>query len=69
MVLVCNNPAAAAQVLEELEDYDEPASHVRMLRMHGRSAVSRAQLHLDPLWQEALQVVANYDEDTSLPLL
>jgi len=69
MVLVCNNPPAAAEVLEELTDHDEPAGHVRMLRMHGRSTVSRADLHLDPLWQEAVKIVASYDETPSLSLL
>lgn len=69
MVLVCNNPAAAAEVLDELSGYDEPAAHVRMLRMHGRSPLSRADLHLDPLWQEAVRIVASYDETPALSLL
>jgi len=69
MVLVCNNPDAAAQVLEELGDHDDPAAHLRMLRMHGRHSVSRGDLHLDTLWQEAVKIVASYDETPSLSLL
>ena len=68
VVLVCNNPEGANQVLGALSGYDEPASHVRMLRMHGRAEVARAQLHQDPAWQEAIQILAAFDEAPSLSL-
>ena len=67
-VLVCNNPEAADQVLAALSGYDEPASHVRMLRMHGRAEVARARLHQDPAWQEAIHILAAFDEAPSLSL-
>ena len=35
ILLVCNNPAGADEVLESLQDYSNPASQMRMIRMHG----------------------------------
>lgn len=68
MILVCNNPAGAAEVLESLADYREPAAQMRIVRMHGRKAQSRDQLHLDPRWKEAVEIIARYEENPSLDL-
>ncbi len=68
MVLVCNNPAGAAQVLDELGDYSDPVGQMRLVRMHGRIKVTRDQMHLDPRWQAAVQRMGHYDETPSLPL-
>lgn len=57
MVLVCNNPEAAAQVAEALTDHHNPASHARLLRMRGRPAPDRLQLQESPAWQQAVQAV------------
>ena len=35
ILLVCNNPAGADEVLESLQGYSNPASQMRMIRMHG----------------------------------
>lgn len=35
MVLVCNHPEVAVEVLDSLEGYRNPASQIRMVRMHG----------------------------------
>ncbi len=68
MILVCNNQDGAAQVLEELVDYRDPASQVRMVRMHGRGHVNRDEMHLDPRWKAAVDAIARYDESPSLNL-
>lgn len=68
MVLVCNNPIGAAEVLESLIDYSDPAAQMRLVRMHGRKALTREALHLDPRWTEALEITARYDETPSLNL-
>jgi beta-N-acetylhexosaminidase len=68
MVLVCNRRAGALEVLEALRNYDDPAAHLRLLRMHGRRAVSRDALHLDPRWKEAVRLVAEMDADAGLSL-
>ncbi|MFO1434964.1 MAG: beta-N-acetylhexosaminidase [Gammaproteobacteria bacterium] len=36
MVLICNDPEAAAKVIAELHVEDDPVSRSRLLRMHGR---------------------------------
>ncbi len=58
MVLVCNNRAAAGSVLATLGDYNDPAAHVRLVRMHGRGRISRQHLHLDPRWSQAVEALA-----------
>jgi len=68
MVLVCNNPEGAVEVLDALADYSDPAAQMRIVRMHGRKAPSRETLHLDPRWKEAVEIVARYEENPSLEL-
>ena len=68
MVLVCNNPDGAAQVLEELETYADPAAHMRLIGMHGRKKITRDQMHLDPRWKEGIGVVAEYEDNPVIDL-
>ena len=68
MVLVCNNPQGAAEVLETLAGYSDPASQMRLIRMHGRHPVNREQMHLDPRWHAAVASVAEYEANTTLDL-
>jgi beta-N-acetylhexosaminidase len=70
MVLACNDRAGAVEVLEALRGVDDPAGHLRMLRMHGRGPLSRDAMHLDPRWREAVAALEDLgDEDPpSLPL-
>jgi len=62
MVLVCNNRPAALEVVAHLKDYDDPATHVRLVRMHGRKPLSLQALHMDPRWKSAVERLA-YDPD------
>ncbi len=57
MALVCNDPRGADQVLDHLGPYDEPASHLRLVRMHGRHAISRRELAADEAYHQALRMV------------
>jgi beta-N-acetylhexosaminidase len=59
MVLVCNNPEAAAEVLHELRDYENPASQARMIRMHGRKQAQFITLRNDPRWRKAIALAAD----------
>lgn len=68
MLLVCNDRAAALQVLDELEDHTDPTAHLRYLRMHGRARRSRDQVHLDPRWRQGLNALAAFEEGTELSL-
>jgi beta-N-acetylhexosaminidase len=68
MVLVCNNRPAAWQVLDRLEAYNDPAAHVRLVRMHGRKQKSLQQIHLDPRWKKAVHQLTIVPQETSLDL-
>lgn len=37
ILLVCNNPDGADEVLESLQGYSNPASQMRMIRLHGET--------------------------------
>lgn len=58
MVLVCNNPEAAGQVLQELRDYSNPVSQARLICMHGRKEVQFKGLRNDPRWRKAIALAA-----------
>ena len=59
MVLVCNDPAAARELLDGLGAHDDPAAHLRLARMHGRQPVNRAELLADAGYREAVRAVGN----------
>ena len=59
MVLVCNDPAATDQLLDGLGHYDNPTSHLRLARMHGRHPVPRDELLADAGYREAVRAVGN----------
>jgi len=51
ILLICNNPAGADEVLESLAGYSSPTSQLRMVRMHGQPRVS--DLFNTETWQRA----------------
>lgn len=57
MILVCNDPGGAERVLAELPPHDDPASHLRLVRMHGRGAIRRRELLADADYQAAVRMV------------
>lgn len=68
MILVCNHPAGAEEVLEELEQHTDPAAQMRLVRMHGRKKTDRTRLHLDSRWKKGLEVIAGYQGELEMPL-
>lgn len=68
MVLVCNNPIGAAEVLDALIEYSNPAAQMRLIRMHGRKALTREALHSDRRWKEAVELITEYEASPSLDL-
>ena len=69
MVLVCNNSTAAAAVLELLDAQPEPASQVRLMRMHGTGERDGlAQIKERKEWREAVAVLAAVDASPELGL-
>lgn len=56
-ILVCNNRPAAEAVVQALAVYSNPAAQARLLRLYGRTALTRSQLVQHPWWQETVAVV------------
>jgi beta-N-acetylhexosaminidase len=53
ILLVCNNSGGADEVLDALDGYSNPASQLRMVRMHGQSV--EPGLFETPEWQRACE--------------
>ena len=68
MVLVCNNPEAAEEALDELEGYRDPVSQSRLVRLHGRGAPRYDRLRYDRRWQHAVATVSALGEGDTLAL-
>jgi len=68
MILVCNNPGGAEQVLASLTDYCEPVSQARMARMHGHGHPDMVQVHEDPRWRQAMDCLNRLEAEESLDL-
>lgn len=68
MALVCNAPHAAIKVLEELEVDDDPVTHLRLARMHGRHFVNRSKMLKDPDWHHAVSAITKFAAGDSLEL-
>ena len=52
MILVCNNPAAAEQVLDALPITHDPVREQRLGRMQGKPQMNREQLMHTEKWQQ-----------------
>ncbi|MBM2830191.1 MAG: beta-hexosaminidase [Gammaproteobacteria bacterium] len=61
MVLVCNNQKGAAEVLDNLEHNPDPASQVRLIRMHGKKHLTLTQMQDDSEWQNTSREIAALD--------
>ena len=59
MVLVCNDPVVAGELLDGLGQHDNPAALLRLARMHGRHPVNRSDLLADSGYREAVRAVGN----------
>lgn len=69
MALVCNDCDAISDTLQRLERYDNPTSHLRLARLHGRHGTTLAHLHADPHWRQAVQMLAPLSEPVPRQLL
>lgn len=68
MVLVCNNPDGAGEVLDALGDYHDPVAHSRLARLHGRPAMDRAKLSRNARWQRAVALADRINAETTVDL-
>jgi len=68
MVLVCNKPEAAIEVLDNLQVTADPLRHARLVRLHGRHGIERQQLMASAEWKQAVNSVVNYAPNGELEL-
>jgi len=57
MILVCNNPAGADQILQDAKIRSDPTSHLRIIRMHGQKMVPLADLFEHEHYRQAVDVI------------
>jgi len=62
MVLVCNNPAAAEQVLDALPITQNPVREQRLTRMQGKPQMNREQLMRSDKWQQISTLILNHNK-------
>lgn len=65
LVLVCNDPVAADEVLSRVHWHSDTLSHARLIRLHAHGKFDYHKLQYDPLWQAAVSIVnkLNQKED------
>lgn len=70
MVLICNAIDQAGQVAELLENRNNPASQIRLTRMHGsKNSLSYQDLRASEAWHSAVSEVESYQDSTYEDLL
>ena len=57
MLLVCNNPAAAEKVLDDLPITKNPHREQRLLKMQGKPMMNREQLQNSQKWQQSSRLI------------
>jgi beta-N-acetylhexosaminidase len=68
MVLVCNHPEEAVQVVEHLENYRAPASSMRLARLHGRTRMNWPRLQASDLWRSAREALSRPETEPWLDM-
>lgn len=64
LVLMCNDPKAADEVLAKLSWQADALSHARLIRLHGRPHSDYHQLQHNPIWQSYAANVSRFYERT-----
>jgi len=59
MILVCNNPNAAEQVLDALPITQDPIREQRLGRMQGKPQMNREQLMHSEKWHKLSTLITN----------
>jgi beta-N-acetylhexosaminidase len=68
MLPLCNNRASVLAVLEHLNAEAQPASSLRLVRLHGRAAMTRSALEATPKWARARELLARASAAPALTL-
>ncbi len=61
MVLACNDRAAALEIVHGIGTAADPASQLRLVRLHGRGPSDREPLRASETWARAVRLVEDYD--------
>jgi beta-N-acetylhexosaminidase len=70
MLPVCNNRPGVIELLERLNLEPQPASSLRLVRLHGRAgAPSRQALEASPQWERARELLARAAAPPALTLV
>ena len=64
ILLVCNNPEGADEVLDSLEGYSNPTTQLRMVRLHGQPAEN--DLFQSPAWHSACEELQDFNQRLGL---
>ena len=62
ILLVCNNPAGADEILDALQDYNNPTSQLRMIRLHGEPSAHSADLFNTQQWHKATSQLDHFNQ-------
>jgi beta-N-acetylhexosaminidase len=68
MVLVCNKPEAAIEVIDNVKVKADPLRHARLVRLHGRHRVERDQLLASAEWKQTVNEVLSYAPSAEMEL-
>jgi beta-N-acetylhexosaminidase len=68
MLPVCNNRASVIALLDGLKVEPEPASRLRLVRLHGREGVPREVLEGLPEWTRSQELLTRYATTPALKL-
>jgi beta-N-acetylhexosaminidase len=68
MLPVCNNRASVVALLDGLKVEPEPASRLRLVRLHGRDGMSREALQALPEWLRSQELLTRYATTPALKL-
>jgi hypothetical protein len=68
MLPVCNNRASVLALLDGLKAEPEPASRLRLVRLHGREGVPRPDLEALPEWARSQELLTRYATTPALKL-
>ena len=68
MVLVCNNREGAMNVVDNLSGHNDPVSHLRLARMHGKHNITMSELHKSERWKTSSDILKRYQDDPTMEL-
>ena len=62
VLLVCNNSEGADEVLESLDNYDNPTTQIRMIRLHGRPPKGSSDLLNTHVWRQGIKLLDAFNQ-------